>query len=152
MDLGVDKPAPLDGSLRSQLILVGLCLPGGAGLLWLAGSTVLHMLSGMLKLDPVVIVDRLALAGCGAGLGMLGAALVVISGDFLRSRRLTQASFAILLTGGLLTVLLPLPASLAASGYLARSGYITCRELTEPSFKLSRTAWVRSADACARPG
>jgi len=140
----------MDGSRWKQVALVAVCLPGGLVLLWLAGSTTVAMIRAIQNSEPSVIVDRLAIAACGAGIGMLGAALVVIAGDFLKSPILMKWAAVLFIGGGLLTIALPLPISMVASAYLSESGYVVCRELTEPSFKLSRTAWVRNESTCRK--
>jgi len=97
---------------------------------------------------PSIVIDRLAIAAGAAGVGMLGAALVVIAGDFLRSPILMKCAAALFFGGGILTIALPLPVSFLASSHLSKSGYVVCPELTEPSFKLSRTLWVRDESVC----
>jgi len=125
-------------------------LPGGLAVLWLAGSLTWQMIQAIHTSAEVVMVNRLHIAGLGAGLGLIGTALMIITGEFLQHARLTRWASALMVAGAALALVLPLPASLCAHYVLSSSGYETCAALSEPSFKLSRTAWVRDAETCRK--
>ncbi len=110
------------------------------------------MIMSIQELAPVVIVNRGALAAIGAGIGLLGAALVVVAGDFLENSRLMQWGASALAVGAILTILIPFPAAFIAGRMLEERGYSECSALTAFGFRFSRVAWVRDPSACVKPG
>ncbi len=106
------------------------------------------MVAGIRTSAEIVIVNRLSLAGFGAGFGLIGVGVLVVARDLLKNRLLSNLGAALVFGGAGMALLLPIPASFAASGVLSRAGYQVCKALSEPSFKLTRTAWVRPPSAC----